>query len=331
MNAQAIYEFGKASEVFQQQSDLPVPEPRANEIMVEVFASSVNDLDTKIRNGDLGFLAPDFPAVLHGDAAGIVTATGSNVTRFKKGDRVFGFIGGIKGYTGSLSEFIVADEQFFAHAPASASYAQLGALPLVGITAYEAVIERGKVKKNQQVLIYGATGGVGHLAVQLAKLSEATVVAVVLNRDQALIAKTLGADTILITGESEVKDYVQEYTKGAGFDVVIDTVGLQNFFNALEAVKPGGEVVNTFAYIQADLAAAQMKGVSLHFIAMLLPLFTNTNKEKYGAILTAYAHWMEEKKLQILIDEKTFSFSEVGLAHAYYESKEAKGKIALVK
>jgi NADPH:quinone reductase len=331
MKAHVINQFGKSQDTFQEVNSLSIPIPSDTEIQVEVFATSVNDLDTKIRNGDLSFIAPEFPAVLHGDVAGVVTEIGKNVTKFKKGDKVFGFIGGIKGYSGSLSEFIVADEKFFSKAHKSLSYAELGSLPLVGITAYEAVIERGKVKKNQKVLIYGATGGVGHLAVQLAKLSEAQVFAVVINQEQAKIAKKLGADETIVFNEKEVKDYVQEYTNGLGFDLVIDTVGLQNFFIALEAVRAGGEVINTFAYITADLGAAQMKGVSLHFIAMLIPLFTNINKEKYGAILSEYAQWLENGKVRVLIDEKTFSFNQVGLAHQYYESKNAKGKIALLK
>jgi NADPH2:quinone reductase len=331
MKAQVINDFGKALEVFQETNDLQIPYPQENEIQIQVLASSVNDLDTKIRNGDLGFMAPEFPAILHGDVAGIVTGIGKNVTRFKKGDKVFGFIGGIKGYSGGLSDFITADERFFSIAPNSSSFAELGSLPLVGITAYEAIIERACVERGQTVLIYGATGGVGHLALQLAKLSGAKVFAVVVNQEQVDIARELGADETIIFSEKEVKTYVHEFTNGLGFDIVVDTVGLQNFPNALEAVKVAGKVINTFAYINADLTSAQMKGVSLHFIAMLIPLFTNINKEKYGQILSKYASWLDEKKLTVLVDEKSFSFTEVGLAHQYYESKKAKGKIVLLK
>jgi len=331
MKAQVINDFGKALEVFKETNDLQIPHPQENEIQIQVLASSVNDLDTKIRNGDLGFMAPEFPAILHGDVAGIVTGVGKNVTRFRKGDKVFGFIGGIKGYSGALSDFITADEDFFAIAPDAISFAELGSLPLVGITAYEAIIERACVERGQTVLIYGATGGVGHLALQLAKLSGAKVFAVVVNQEQVDIARELGADETIIFSEKEVKTYVHEFTNGLGFDIVVDTVGLQNFSNALEAVKVGGKVINTFAYINADLTSAQMKGVSLHFVAMLIPLFTNINKEKYGQILSKYASWLDEKKLTVLLDDKNFRFTEVGLAHQYYESKKAKGKIALLK
>lgn len=331
MKAQVTNDFGKALEVFQETNDLQIPHPQENEIQIQVLASSVNDLDTKIRNGDLGFIAPAFPAILHGDVAGIVTAVGKKVTKFKTGDKVLGFIGGIKSYSGALSDFITADEAFFAIAPKSIAYAELGALPLVGITAYEAIIERAAVEKGQSVLVYGAAGGVGHIAIQLAKLSGAKVFAVVVSKEQADIARQLGADETIIFSEQAVKEYVQEFTNGLGFDVVVDTVGLQNFTNALEAVKVGGKVINTFAYINADLSTAQMKGVSLHFIAMLIPLFTNINKEKYGQILSKYASWLDEKKITVLVDEKSFSFTEVGLAHQYYESKKAKGKIALLK
>ena len=330
MKAQVINDFGKALEVFQETNDLQIPHPQENEIQIQVLASSVNDLDTKIRNGDLDFIAPEFPAVLHGDVAGIVTGIGKNVTRFRKGDKVFGFIGGIKGYSGALSDFITADEGFFAIAPDAVSFAELGSLPLVGITAYEAIIERGNVEKDETVLVYGATGGVGHIAIQLAKLLGAKVFAVVISQEQADIARQLGADETIIFSEKPVKEYIHEFTNGLGFDVVVDTVGLQNFSNALEAVKVSGKVINTFAYINADLTSAQMKGVSLHFIAMLIPLFTNINKEKYGQILSKYAYWLDEKKMTVLVDEKSFSFTEVGLAHQYYESKKAKGKIALL-
>jgi NADPH:quinone reductase len=331
MKAYVINTFGKAAEVFQEVQSLPIPLPGDDEIQVEVLSSSVNDLDVKIRNGSLNTIAPDFPAILHGDVAGVVIEVGNNVTGFKRGDKVFGFIGGIKGYGGALADVVVADAKFFSIAPKTLSNAELGAIPLVGITAYEAVVEKASVKPGQTVLIYGAAGGVGHLAVQLAKLSGAKVFAVVINQEQEKLAYKLGADVAIIFGQKDVNDYVQEFTNGQGFDVVIDTVGLQNFLVALEAVKVSGTVVNTFAYINADLSSAQMKGVSLHFIAMLIPLFTNANKERYGHILSKYSTWLDEKNVTVLLDEKIFSFDDVGLAHEHYESRNAKGKIALVK
>jgi len=329
MKAHVINAFGNV-DVFQESNLLKMPIPSDHEIQIQVLGSSVNDLDTKIRSGNLGFIAPEFPAVLHGDIVGVVTQVGSSITKFKKGDKVFGFVGGIKGYPGALAEVIVAKEDFFAQAPGSISNAELGSLPLVGITAYEAVVEKAHVQKNQQVLVYGAAGGVGHLAIQLAKIREAKVVAVVVNDEQAQLALSLGADHAIVSGTKDVKQYVQEFTNGFGFDVVIDTVGLQNFPIALEAVKAAGTLVNTFAYIQTDLSPAQMKGVSLHFIAMLIPLFTNTHHEKYGQILATYANWLEAKKIKVVVDEKTFRFHEVGKAHAYYESRQAKGKVALL-
>lgn len=331
MKAQIINQFGKATDVFQEENSLSIPVPSDDEIQVEVLSSSVNDLDTKIRSGDLSSISPEFPAILHGDVAGIVTEVGKNVTKFKKGDKVFGFVGGIKGYGGVIVDFIVADEKFFAIAPNSLSNAELGAIPLVGITAYEAVIEKANVKDGQTVLIYGATGGVGHIAAQLAELSGAKVFAVVINQEQEKLAYKLGADATIIFSEKDVQEYVQEFTDGQGFDVVIDTVGSQNFTLALQAVKTAGIVVNTFAYVNGDLSAAQMKGVTLLFIAMLIPLFTNVNKGKYGQILSEYAVWLEEKKVRVLLDEQTFNFNQVGLAHQYYESRNAKGKIALLK
>ena len=327
MKAIVIHNFGKPNNF--QVIDLPKPKPLSNQVLIEVKATSVNPVDTKIRQGVLVDLAPDFPAVLHGDVAGTITEVGRDVDTFQVGDEVYGCAGGIKGMDGALAEYMIADADLIARKPKSITMTQAAALPLISITAWEGLIDRAKIQSQQKVLIYGGTGGVGHLAIQLAKNAGAKVYATVSNQEKREIAVNLGADVAIDYRNLSVAEFVEQHTSGRGFDLVFDTVGDDNLQNAFQAAKLNGTIASTVALSKQDLTLVHAKGLSLHLVYMLLPMLSGINRVRHGNILTELANLVDLGKIRPLVDNNIFSFTEVGLAHAYLESGKAIGKIVL--
>ncbi|MBW4454736.1 MAG: alcohol dehydrogenase catalytic domain-containing protein [Nostoc indistinguendum CM1-VF10] len=177
MKALVIDQFG-GSNIFRE-ADLPIPLILPHHVLIRVAATSINPVDLKIRQGLVADITPALPAVLHGDVAGTVKAVGVGVNDFQVGDEVYACAGGVKGLGGALAEYMLVDANLVAHKPVSTTMAEAAALPLVSITAWEGMIDRAKIQPGQKVLIYGATGGVGHIAVQLVKWAGATVFALV--------------------------------------------------------------------------------------------------------------------------------------------------------
>ncbi|MGD8594591.1 MAG: zinc-binding dehydrogenase, partial [Gammaproteobacteria bacterium] len=200
-------------------------------------------------------------------------------------------------------------------------------LPLVSITAWEALIERAKVTQGQQVLIHGATGGVSHIAIQLAKWAGATVYAACSSERKADIAKRLGADECIFYKQTNVRDYVKEFTDNRGFDVIFDTVGGDNIAKSFQAAAINGTVVSVSSRSQQDLSPMHAKGLTLHVVFMLIPMLYNMGRERHGAILRQIATLVDEHKLKPLIDEQKFNVTDIALAHKYLESGAAIGKV----
>ena len=327
MKAFVIEHFG-APDSFQI-ADLPKPELLPNHVLIKVAATSVNPVDTKIRRGFIADITPDFPAVLHGDVAGVIEAVGNNVNAFKVGNEVYGCAGGVKGTGGALAEYMLADSNLIAHKPKSLTMAEAAALPLVSITAWEGLIDRAQVQSGQKVLVYGGTGGVGHLGIQLAKCAGAEVYATVSSEEKAAIALTLGADVPINYTDTTTEEFVAQYTDGKGFDLVFDTVGNDNLQHAFQAVKLNGTVVSTVSTSQQDLSLMHAKGLTLHLVYMLLPMLSGINRSNHGKILVKLAELVDQGQIRPLLDDKTFTFSEVAAAHAHLESGQAIGKIVL--
>lgn len=308
MRAIVINKFGNALDVFEA-VETPIPAINAGEILVKVHTTSVNPVDYKIRSGELAGLSPAFPAILHGDVSGVVEKVGTGVTHVKPGDKVFGCAGGLAGFHGALADYMKGDARLFAPIAPNADLNIYGALPLVGITAYEAIFERAHVKPGDKVLIYGGTGGVGHLGIQFAKLAGATVYATVANNEQAALAATLGADAVIYYQHESVTEYVQKHTDGAGFDVVFDTVGNQNLHNAVTAAKVSGRVVTTLALTNIDFSTAHVKGLDFHMVFMLIPMLHNVGRERHTTILREIAQWTEEGKIKpVLFQQRFYQF-----------------------
>ncbi|MGM1033702.1 MAG: zinc-dependent alcohol dehydrogenase family protein [Bacillota bacterium] len=327
MKAQIIQSFGDPS-VFQLE-EVSKPELKPGHVLIQAKASSVNPIDTKVRAGAVPAVAPEFPAVLHGDVAGLVSAVGEGVTEFKVGDEVFGCAGGFKGTGGALAEFMLADADLLAHKPKNLTMEEAAALPLVAITAWEALFNRAHLVPGQDILIHAATGGVGHIAIQMAKWQGATVYTTASSQEKLEIGTRLGADVTINYREESVHDYVQKYTDGKGFDVVFDTVGGENLDRSFEAAAVHGTVAAIAARSTHDLSPVHSKGLSLHVTFMLLKILNKDMHKQYGEILKKVAKVVEEGKLRPLVDPNMFTFDEVSKAHEYMESGKAIGKIVL--
>src|SRR5271165_5512762 len=217
------------------QVDLPHPAASAGQVLVRVHASGVNPLDTKIRAGKAAHANQPLPAVLGLDMAGVVEEVGPGVTAFHPGDEVYGMVGGVGGLQGTLAEIVVANADLIALKPKSLSMREAAALPLITITAWEGIVDRAKVREGQKVLVHAGAGGVGHIAVQLAKAFGAEVFATVSAGKQHVV-EGFGATTIDYRTLSTER-YVAIHTEGQGFDVVYDTVGGATIDASFVAVK----------------------------------------------------------------------------------------------
>lgn len=329
MKAHVIRKFG-SPDVFET-TELPRPSIQPGHVLIRVKATSVNPIDTKIRSGMVTNIAPDFPAILHGDVAGIVEEVGEGVTHLKVGDEVYACAGGVKNTPGgALAEYMLADAAVVAKKPSSLTFAEAAALPIVGITAWEGLVDRARIQPGQNVLIHGGAGGVGHIAIQIAKLFGANVYTTVSTEQKAELVKELGAQPILYPNTT-VEEYVNTYTDGKGFDLVFDTVGKENLDRSFHAVKPKGQVVAIAARSTHDLTPLHNKGISLHVVFMILPLITGEGKERHREILEELKKHIEDGKIRPILDKNIFTFDEVKEAHQYLESGKAIGKVALVQ
>ena len=328
MNAWAIDAYGEPDH-FRRQTT-PRPKPVASEVLIRVMATSVNPIDCKIRRGERPAIAPALPAILHGDVAGIVEELGEGVTDFALGDEVYGMVGGVKDLGGSLADFTKADTQLLARKPTNLSFAEAAALPLVTITAWEGIHDRARVEAGQQVLVHAGTGGVGHIAAQLALAAGAQTTVTISSEKKAQTVHKLCGDAIKTVNyrEESVSDYVERITNGRGFDVVFDSVGGENLANSFAATRQNGQVVNILAMTEHDLTPMHLKGLSLHVIFMLLPLLTGIGRARHGAILASATELAEAGKLKPLIDS-THTFDQAGDAHRRAERGQQEGKIVL--
>lgn len=328
MKAMVITEFGSVN-VFKQ-VDIAQPVIQDNQVLINVAATSVNPVDVKIRQGGpYAGMAPDFPAILHSDVAGTVAAVGKYVKKFKEGDLVYGCVGGFKGTSGTLADYITADPDLLAHKPINLSMEEAAALPLVSITAWDALIRAANIRLGQHVLIHGGTGGVGHVAIQLAKACGAVVYTTCSTVEKGSIARQLGADFVINYRDQTVSDYVEQYTNNRGFDVVFDTVGGKTLDESMEAGGLYANIVSILATGTHDLSPAFRKSQTLHTVFMPLPLLTGAGRAKYGEALALMAQLVESGKIKPLLDKQRFSFREVSLAHEYFETGRATGKVVL--
>ncbi|MEM1257145.1 MAG: zinc-dependent alcohol dehydrogenase family protein [Bacteroidota bacterium] len=326
MKAMIITQYGEHA-VFERQ-EIPTPTPKSGEVLIKISASSVNTVDTMIRKMGKNLpLSPNTPAILGMDFAGTIEAVAHDVSAFVVGDEVYGCVGGLVDLPGTLAEYVAADSRLIAKKPKNISMKEAAAIPLVGITAYEGLIRAG-IQSGQKVLVHGGSGGVGHMALQLAKHFGAQVYSTGGGDKQIQLIEQLGATGINYKTET-VEEYVNRYTDGKGFDIVYDSVGAGNLINSFNAAALNGNVATTVSLCELDLTTAHFKGLSLHVVFMLIPMLHNFKREEHGEILRNIAKVIEQGSLKPVLDEQSFSLEEAGKAHAHLESGQAIGKIVV--
>ncbi|RDJ15489.1 zinc-dependent alcohol dehydrogenase family protein [Rhizobium grahamii] len=308
-------------------AEIAKPTPREGEVLVRIKASGVNPLDTKIRAGNAAHARHPFPAVLGIDLAGVVEQVGAGVTAFHRGDEVYGMTGGVGGIQGSLAEFAAVDARLIAPKPHNLSMREAAALPLIAITAWEGLVDRANVRDGQQALVLGAGGGVGHIAVQIAKAAGADVFAVD-GAAKADYLRSLGATPIDYRVET-VADYVGNHAGGKGFDIVYDTVGGPSLDAAFQAIGRFGHVVSALGWGTHALAPLSFKAATYSGVFTLLPLLTGEGRSHHGEILREVGKLVEAGKLMPRLDARRFGLSNVAEAHALIESRQANGKLVV--
>lgn len=312
-----------------------VPDPKIHndtEILVRLHAAGVNPIDTKLRKR--GTFYPDqMPAILGCDGAGVVEAIGANVQRFRVGDEVYFCAGGLGAKLGNYAEMAVVDERFVAHKPASLSFAEAAAAPLVLITAWESLYDRGRLEPKQRVLIHAGAGGVGHVAIQLAKLKGAAVCTTVGSQDKARLVRQLGADQAILYKQTDFVQAVLDWTGGEGVDLAFDTVGGKTFYDTFPAVRVYGDVVTILepdsAYVNWKIARSRNLRISIEM--MLTPMLQGlvAAQQHQAEILQQCASWIDEGKLKIHLGQ-TFPLQDAPAAHKALETGSTTGKIALL-
>lgn len=312
--------------------DIDKPELRSpHHIRVKLAAVGVNPLDTKLRTKPVYY--PDkLPAILGCDGAGTVEKIGAAVTRFKVGDTVYFNNGGLGDEPGCYAEYTTLHEDYCAASPANLSLQDSAALPLVLLTAWEALVERANLQAGQTILIHGAAGGVGHIAVQLAHHFNARIAVTVSSEKKAGLAQGLDAEKIINYTEQDFVAETLAWTDGKGVDVVLDTVGGETFLRSLNAVRVGGKVVSLLAtpLAAADVQLARLRNLSLCYELMLTPQVMKLHDERVRQrkILEQCALLVGAGQLGVLVSY-ALPLAEAQQAHRLIEQGSVMGKIIL--
>ncbi|MFE4997315.1 zinc-dependent alcohol dehydrogenase family protein [Streptomyces mirabilis] len=308
--------------------ELPRPTPEPGEVLVRIAASGVNPLDLKIRAGKAAHARTVLPAVLGLDLAGVVEQVGTDVTGFEVGDEVYGLTGGVGDLQGSLAQYAAVDARLLAVKSAALTLREAAALPLVFITAWEGLIDRARVRPGHKVLIHGGAGGIGHVAIQIARAHGADVYATTSPAHAETVAR-LGATPIDRTAMS-VAEYVGEHTGGEGFDIVFDTVGgpvLDASFTAVRTYT--GHVVSALGWGTHALAPLSFRGATYSGVFTLMPMLTGSHRAHHGEIMREATALADAGSLKPRLDPRTFTLDSVADAHAAVEQGTAAGKVVV--
>ncbi len=313
--------------------DIPAPTIQTEtEVLVRLRAAGINPIDTKLRSRGT-FYPEKTPHVLGCDGAGVVEAVGAGVQSFQVGDEVFFCNGGLGGSRGTYAEFAVVDQRFLAIKPAALSFAEAAAAPLVLITAWESLYDRGRLQAGQTVLIQAGAGGVGHVAVQLAKLQGAEVCTTVSSEEKANFVKQLGADSVILYKNTDVVDEVLTWTQGQGVDLAFDTVGGETFYQTIPAVKIYGDLVTILEPDPAlgNLKTARTRNLRISLELMLTPMLQSLveEQEQQAHILQQCARLCDRNLLKIHVSQ-TFPLEQAQAAHELLETGSVTGKLVLL-
>ena len=299
-----------SSEVVMSNPDAPVPSLSTGKVLVGIKAAGVNPADWKIREGYMQQWLPlQFPLTLGMDFSGIVKEV-STPSDFKQGDEVYGQAGVINGGSGAFAEMALASSESIANKPKSLNHDEAAALPLVGNCAWQALIENMGLSENQKILIHGGAGGIGSIAIQLAKYLGADVATTTSTNDSKFV-QGLGADLVIDYKTQVFDDLIH------GYDAVFDTVGGETYTRSFRVLKKGGIIVSMLEQPSSDLMIKY--GVRAVF------QFTQANRER----LIKLAEWVDQNNIRVNI-EKRFSLDEAGKALDYQRDVHPRGKVVLM-
>lgn len=305
-----------------------VPAPAPGQVLVRVAVSAVNPLDIKIREGRADHARVTAPAILGIDMAGVVAAAGDGVTRFRVGDEVYGMSGGVGDRAGSLAEYQAVDASLLARKPSTLSMAEAAALPLAAVTAWEGLVDRATLRHGMAVLVHGGGGSVGQAAVQIARARGARVFATGTGASLDVIRASRAVPIDYRT--TSVEEYVATFTGGAGFDVVLDTVGGTTLDASFIAVKRyTGHVVSILGWGPHNLAPLSLRGATYSGVFALLPLLTGEGFARHGEILAQVASLAEAGHLRPRVHPRVFDVETVAEAHRLVKAGGAQGKVVV--
>jgi NADPH:quinone reductase-like Zn-dependent oxidoreductase len=330
MKAFILDRYGSADRV--RAGDMPDPQPREDDVLVETHAAGVNLLDSKIRNGEFKqILRYRLPLALGHDVAGVVVRVGSRVRRFNPGDEVYARLP--DGRIGAFAEFIAIKEDDVAVKPKALSMQEAASIPLVGLTAWQALIERASLKPGQKVLIHAGSGGVGTFAIQLAKHAGATVATTTSTANVDLVSR-LGADIVIDYKKEDFAQVLRDY------DVVLNSLDKVTLEKSLRVLKPGGQLISISG--PPDVAFARSIGASwvLRMVMSVLSrgiIAKARRRHAHYSFLFMRANGTQLTEITSLIDDgiirpvvdRVFPFAATKEAMAYVEAGRARGKVVV--
>jgi len=299
-------------------------------LLVRLKAAGINPVDAKLRAR--GVLVPDgLPAVLGCDGAGVVEAVGEKVSRFKSGDPVWFCHGGLGGPEGNYAEYALVDEAIAQPKPQALDFVHAAAAPLVLITAWEALYDRADLAPGKRVLIHAGAGGVGHVAIQLARLAGARVCTTVSSPQKAELVRALGAECVIDYREEDLVAAVMDWTEGQGVDLALDTVGPAVFAQTVPAMAYYGNLVTILQPgPDQDWKEVRNRNLRIGFELMLTPMLCEqpAARAHQGEILRRCAQWIDTGELRIQVSE-TFPLEQAAAAHSRIEVGHTQGKLVL--
>lgn len=309
MIAVQINSYG-GTEVLELRPAVLRPTPGSDQVLIEAYGAGINPFDVAVRMGFVKSMMPlQFPATLGGDVSGVVVQLGAEVSDFKIGDEVYGQATLFNGGSGTFAQFVAANTKSIAKKPTSVNFLEAAALPLVGTSALQVLIEHMKLANGQKILIHGGAGGIGHIAIQLSKMLGAVVATTVGSKDIDYV-KGLGADQVIDYNNEKFEDLVHDV------DTVFDTVGDEVMSRSFQVLKRGGIIVSMRG--QPDPALATKYGVTA------FGQFTQTTTERLGAL----AQLVDSGSIKVNID-KIFPLNQVKEAFEYQEHGHPRGKVVL--
>ena len=314
---------------------MEVPDPVLKEpqdVLVRLYASGLNPVDYKLRRKG-GFYPNCLPLMLGCDGAGVVQAIGAAVTKYKIGDEVFFFNGGMGGdEQGNYAELTVVHQDYLAAKPKSLSMVEAASVPLVWLTAWEALFERCSLQAGETILIHGGAGGVGYIAIQIAKHARATVITTISSSEKAKFVRLLGADHCINYKEENFVDRAIDITNGKGVDVVFDTVGGQVFADSFPAAKVYGHVVtlDEINFSKDEVKVAKLRNLTLSYELMLTPMHFKMHEARVRqtSMLDTAARLIDEGQVKVFVNN-IFGLDEIAQAQHIVESGHSVGKTVI--